>query len=405
MQKETLASQIWKYLENEDALLRVVFSGIKTNDNNNWIKVTLRPVMIKGEKLIQFSYYDKRKCIVKNYTDKEYNKQAKELLELPFKSALIESMKGNIKILTNKKGEISIHEDKKLNRQDINLDHNISKKYILPENTPSIFLEAVGIMTKDGRVKSHKQNKFKQLNGFLKIIDETFGKAQKNLNFNNELLAIDCGCGNAYLTFATYNYFNNINRKPLELIGIDINKDLLEGHKDEIKKLNWKKLSFEATKIIEYNPPRSPDLVLSLHACDTATDDALFKAINWDSKMVFASPCCHHNLQVQLDDKKELLNEYAPILRHGALSERLGDLLTDAFRVLILRIMGYQTDIIEFVASENTNRNLIIRAIKYLEPGDKKFVNEYKTLKKNWQVTPYLEKLLGEKFQKYLIIE
>ncbi len=272
----------------------------------------------------------------------------------------------------------------------------------MPDHVPSAFLEAIGIMTQDGKVKSDKQNKFKQLNGFLKIIDETFTKAQKSVDFKNELLAIDCGCGNAYLTFATYNYFNYIAEKPLELVGIDINKDLLERHGDKITKLDWPKLRFEATKIIDYSPPRNPDLVLSLHACDTATDDALFKAISWDSKMIFASPCCHHNLQLQLEGKKDALKEYAPLLRHGALSERLGDVLTDAFRALILRIMGYQTDVIEFVSSENTNRNLIIRAIKYLKPGDKKFVDEYKTLKKTWQVTPYLETLLGDKLEKYL---
>ncbi len=402
MQKDQLPPQIWKYLENEEALLKATFSGVPRNIDSPWIRVTLRPVIIKGKQLIQFSYYDQKKGIVKNHSGKDYAREAKKLLDLPFKNIYIESTKGNLQIQTNKRGEIIINEDKKLKPKVTSLAHNISKKYILPDHVPSAFLEAIGIMTQEGKVKADKQNKFKQLNGFLKIIDETFTKAQKSVDFKHELLAIDCGCGNAYLTFATYNYFNYIAEKPLELIGIDINKDLLERHGDKITKLDWPKLRFEATKIIDYSPPRNPDLVLSLHACDTATDDALFKAISWDSKMIFASPCCHHNLQLQLEGKKDALKEYAPLLRHGALSERLGDLLTDAFRALILRIMGYQTDVIEFVSSENTNRNLIIRAIKYLKPGDKKFVDEYKTLKKTWQVTPYLETLLGERLQKYL---
>lgn len=402
MQKDQLSPQIWKYLENEEALLKATFSGVPRNIDSPWVRVTLRPVIIKGKQLIQFSYYDQKKGIVKNHSGKDYVREAKKLLDLPFKNIYIESTKGNLQIQTNKRGEIMINEDKKLKPKVTSLAHNISKKYLLPDHVPSAFLEAIGIMTQDGKVKSDKQSKFKQLNGFLKIIDETFTKAQKSVDFKNELLAIDCGCGNAYLTFATYNYFNYIAEKPLELIGIDINKDLLERHGDKITKLDWPKLRFEATKIIDYSPPRNPDLVLSLHACDTATDDALFKAISWDSKMIFASPCCHHNLQLQLEGKKDALKEYAPLLRHGALSERLGDVLTDAFRALILRIMGYQTDVIEFVSSENTNRNLIIRAIKYLKPGDKKFVDEYKTLKKTWQVTPYLETLLGDKLEKYL---
>lgn len=387
------------YLE-EEVLLRAAFSGGVVECP--WIKVTLRPVLIKAKRVIQFSFYDQRKVIVKNYSGEKYGEELEELMNWQFKNIYVESKKGNLQIMTSKKGKVTVNEDKKMKQTEANMDHNISKKYLIPDDVPSAFLEAVGIMTSGGKVKSDKQNKFRQLNGFLKIIDETFRKAQKALDFQGDLLAVDCGCGNAYLTFATYNYFNQIAGKPLELIGIDINKSLLDGHKAEIEKLKWDKLKFEATKIIDFNPQRSPDLVLSLHACDTATDDALYKAICWDSKMIFASPCCHHNLQKQLDEKKAELEVFTPLLRHGALSERLGDLLTDAFRALILRIMGYQTDVIEFVSAENTNRNLIIRAAKYLKPGDRNYVEEYKKLKAVWKVNPYLEGLLGEKLKIYL---
>ena len=397
-------SQVRSYLGNEKVLLKAAFSGKQKNAENPWMRVTLRPVIIKGEKCIQFSYYDERKCTVKNYTGKEFSKAIAELFALEFKNIFVETAKGSLQMLTNKRGEMSVHEKAAVEiKEAVNLEHNRSKKYLIPDNIPSDFLEAVGIMTREGKVKADKQNKFRQLNGFLKIIDETFAKAKKSLKFGeNELLAVDCGCGNAYLTFAAYDYFNYIVKKPLELIGIDINKELLENHKEEIKKLNWDGLKFEATKIIDYTPPTNPDLVMSLHACDTATDEALFKAITWGSKMIFASPCCHHNVQKQLDSNKEVLREFAPILRHGALKERLGDVLTDSFRVLILRIMGYQTDVIEFVNSDNTNRNLIIRAVKYLEPGDKKTVEEYKVLKNLWKVEPYLEKLLGKALGQYL---
>lgn len=392
--------QIQRYLENEKALLKAAFSGKQKESENPWIRVTLRPIIIKGEERVQFSYYDERKCTVKNYYGGGYRAAVRDLLALNFKNIFIETTEGSVQMLTNKRGEISVHEKAAAKpKESVNLEHNKTKKYIIPDNIPSDFLEAVGIMTAEGKVKADKQNKFRQLNGFLKIVDETFAKAKKSLKFGDgELLAVDCGCGNAYLTFAAYDYFNYIVKKPLGLIGIDINKELLENHEKEIKKLNWDKLKFEATKIIDYTPPRNPDLVMSLHACDTATDEALFKAISWGSKMIFASPCCHHNIQQQLDSNKDLLKEFAPILRHGALKERLGDVLTDSFRVLILRIMGYQTDVIEFVSSDNTNRNLIIRAVKYLEPGDKKTIEEYKALKNLWKVTPYLEKLLVLQF-------
>ncbi len=419
--------QIRKYLENEKGLLKATFSGKQKNAVNPWERVTLRPVIIKGARCVQFSYYDERKCTVKNYHGGGYRAAVRDLFALNFKNIFVETTEGSVQMLTNKRGEVSVNEKAAADPQRrtphatpglslehgalasavkqkemVSLEHNKTKKYIIPDNIPSDFLEAVGIMTKEGKVKADKQNKFRQLNGFLKIVDETFGKAKKSLKFGeDELLAVDCGCGNAYLTFAAYNYFNYIVKKPLELIGIDINKELLVAHEEEIEKLNWNGLKFQATKIIDYTPPKNPDLVMSLHACDTATDEALFKAISWGSKMIFASPCCHHNIQTQLEKNKESLKEFAPILRHGALKERLGDVLTDSFRVLILRIMGYQTDVIEFVNSENTNRNLIIRAVKYLEPGDKKTVEEYKALKKLWKVTPYLEELLGESLEKY----
>lgn len=396
--------QVQKYLEDEKVLLKAAFSGKATGTENPWIRVTLRPIIIKGQECIQFSYYDERKCTVKNYHGGGYKAAVRDLLALNFKNIFVDTTKGSVQMMTNKRGEVSINEKIAVKTKDaVSLEHNKTKKYIIPDNIPSDFLEAVGIMTREGKVKADKQNKFRQLNGFLKIVDETFAKAKKSLKFDDkELLAVDCGCGNAYLTFAAYDYFNYIVKKPLGLIGIDINKELLENHKEEIEKLNWDKLKFQATKIIDYTPPRNPDLVMSLHACDTATDEALFKAISWGSKMIFASPCCHHNIQKQLDSKKDVLKDFAPILRHGALKERLGDVLTDSFRILILRIMGYQTDVIEFVNSENTNRNLIIRAVKYLEAGDKKTVEEYKALKSVWKVEPYLEKLLGKEFTKYL---
>lgn len=387
---------IAKYLKDEKALIKAAFSDKRGVGSDLWIKVSLRPVIIKGEEKVQFSYYDARKCTVKNYSGRDYQRAVEELLKVGFKNAFIETTNGNLQMITNKKGEVSVHEKAATKiKQNISMDHDRTKKYLIPDNIPSDFLEAVGIMTREGKVKADKQNKFKQLNGFLKIIDETFEKAKKSVKFSEaKLLAVDCGCGNAYLTFAAYDYFNYIVKKPLELIGIDVNGELLENHKKEIEKLHWEGLKFQKSKIIDFKPPRNPDLVMSLHACDTATDEALFQAISWGAKMIFASPCCHHNIQKQLDEAKGDLKDFAPILRHGALKERMGDVLTDSFRVLILRIMGYQTDIIEFVNTENTNRNLLIRAVKSTETADKKIIEEYVNLKKIWKVKPYLEKLL-----------
>lgn len=402
--KENLTVVITKYIGESADVLKASFSGKTKESTSPWNRVTLRPILIKGLEYIQFSYYDERKCTVKNYLGGEYTAAINELMALAFKNIFIESAKGNLQIQVSKKGKLLIHESApQKTKADIDLNHNRNKNYILAEDVPSDFLEAVGIMTKEGKVKADKQHKFRQLNGFLKIIDETFTKLDKKQKPTiGELLAIDYGCGNAYLTFAVYNYFNYIRKQPLSLIGVDVNKQLIDSHLQEIEKLQWDKLKFEATKISAYTPPAKPDIVLALHACNTATDDALFKAISWEARMIFASPCCHHDLQVQLTKQQENLADFAPLFRHGALSERLGDIITDSFRALILRIMGYQTDVIEFVTSEHTNRNLLIRGVRSLAPGDQKFVTEYQKLKEIWHVTPYLETLLGDAFTRYL---
>jgi SAM-dependent methyltransferase len=242
------------------------------------------------------------------------------------------------------------------------------------------------------------QRKFRQINHFLEIVDQTVKKIGGLNGAEGRMLStVDCGCGNAYLTFATYHYFNHILGKPMAVKGIDVQEDLLIRNAERSRHLGWANLTFEATKIIDFQPAGPPDVVLALHACDTATDEALAQAIRWQSKMVLCAPCCHHHLQQQIQ-RQPALSPYEPVLRHGVLSERLGDILTDAFRALILRIMGYQTDVIQFVATEHTAKNLMIRAIKTVKPGDTRFVREYRALKDLWQVTPYLAQLLGEDF-------
>jgi SAM-dependent methyltransferase len=206
---------------------------------------------------------------------------------------------------------------------------------------------------------------------------------------------VDCGCGSAYLTFAVYHYLNDMLGLPTRMTGVDIKADLLAGHADKVAALGWVGLDFEAARIIDFQPPVPPDIVLALHACDTATDEALAQAIGWGSKLIFSAPCCHHHLQAQLENGPL---PFQPILRHGILKERLSDILTDSLRALILRIMGYRTDVMELVAAEHTNKNLMIRAIRTAPPGERRFVEEYRALTEYWQVRPYLETLLGEAF-------
>ncbi len=385
---------------DQEKLVRATFSGSLPGQSLPWIKVVIRPVLLKDERFLQFSHFDSRKDITKNYSGGEANDRLDEILSLPFRNFHVETTEKVIQVNLSKRGKALVHERRVADQEKkpVNLSHNREKDLILPADKPEPFLQAVGIMTSEGKIKSDMQSKFRQINEFLKLLDQTgvlqeFGSAPVSV--------LDCGCGNAYLTFATYHYFKNVLGLETKMVGIDVQADLLERHAANAESLGWSDLTFEAGRIIEYKPDAPPDVVLALHACDTATDEAIAQGIGWQSKLIVAAPCCHHELQEQLHNQA-CPTPFKSVARHGILSERLGDILTDTFRALILRIMGYRTDVVQFVSTEHTAKNLMICAVGGLPVGDRKFVREYNELKEYWKVTPYLERLLGEAFTSLL---
>ncbi len=384
-------------IRDEARFVRATFSGATPDAAVPWTRVTVRPVSIKGDRHAQFAYFDAKKCITKNYRGDDVAEQAAQLLSLPFHNVSVESTAAKIQLQITAKGKVLIHRGKASNPQlQPDLAHDRQKHLTLPANSPDPFLTEVGIMTSEGKIRADRQRKFRQINEFLKIVEQTIEQAGGLEAFAGpELSVVDCGCGNAYLTFATYHYFREIHGVPVTLTGIDVNAELLKGHEEKIQHLGWTALRFESTPIIAFTPEHAPDIVLALHACDTATDEALAQAIKWGSRLIFSVPCCHHHLQQQLD-RQGIDQAQRPLLRHGVLAERLGDILTDNFRALILRILGYQADVMEFVESEHTAKNLLIRAVKRSRPVDKAALREYVELKRAWQVTPYLEELLRE---------
>jgi SAM-dependent methyltransferase len=386
-----------RYALDEKALLRATFSGQAPGHVVPWTRVTVRPVLLKGKRHEQFSYYDAHRCITKNATGSRFTEEMNHLLEMGFKNIVIDTSNGTIQVQITNKGKAHVHEHAPSGQPVMpDLSHDRQKDLLLPADNSAPFLHELGVTTSDGRVKAEMQRKFRQLNHFLEIVDQAVKKIGGLNGAEGRMLsAVDCGCGNAYLTFATYHYFNHILEKPMAVIGIDVQNDLLTRNAERSRHLGWANLTFEATKIIDFQPAGPPDVVLALHACDTATDEALAQAIRWQSKMVFCAPCCHHHLQQQLQ-AHQAPSPYEPVLRHGVLSERLGDILTDALRALILRIMGYQTEVIQFVSTEHTAKNLMIRATRSVKQGDPRFVREYRALTDLWHVTPYLAQLLGE---------
>lgn len=381
-----------QHIRASEHFVRAIFSGQQRGQTLAWEKVSLRPVLIKEKLHIQISYFDGRQDVSKNYQGQALESELEQLLNLPFANFYVQTLETEFRLQISKKGKAIWHESKASNTRP-DMTHDRKKDLILPVNESNTFLQAVGIMAENGKIKADMHAKYRQINEFLKLVQET-----GPFDHFERLSVVDCGCGNAYLTFATHHYLNQY--VPTYTVGVDVREGLIETQREVAANLAWEDIAFEVNTIIDYAPDFQPDVVLALHACDTATDEALAQAIRWESQFIFSVPCCHHHLQQQLSQQK--ISPFEPVLRHGILKERLGDILTDSFRALILRIMGYQTQVIEFISSEHTAKNLMIRAIKSTGMGDTQFVRDYQALKDFWQVTPYLETLLGERFTRLL---
>jgi len=379
-----------------ESLIRATFSGGQKGTSIPWVKVIVRPVELKGQIHLQFSYFDEKKDITKNYLEEAAGK-VDELLALPFRNIFIESTSGNLQVNISKKGKALVHESK-AGLSEADLSHDRQKNRLLSAENAEPFLKAVGIMTVDGRIRADMQSKFKQINEFLRLVDET---ASFEARSGETIHVVDLGCGNAYLTFAIYYYLRDVLKLDAHVTGVDVKADLIERHQVKAKSLDWKQLNFQVGYIADYQPEITPDVVLALHACDTATDDALAKGIQWESRLIICAPCCQHELQEQMSHI-DLPNQLLPIFQDGILFERMGDILTDTFRANILRIMGYRTDVTQFVPIEHTAKNLMIRSLKTSPAGNPRWAEEYRNLKAFWNVTPYLEKILDKQYAQYL---
>ena len=382
-----------------DSLVRAVFSGRQAGTTLPWIKVLVRPVRIKGALHWQVSHFDEEKDTTKNYAEGDVAAKVDALLDLPFRNIHVETTNGSLEVRMTKKGKALLRESPLAEpRAAVDLAHDRDKKKVLSLSDSGPFLEAVGILTKNGKIKADRQGKFRQINEFLRLVEETGVFAEP---WERPVRIVDCGCGNAYLTFAIYHYVNNILNLPADVVGIDVKADLLERHREKAQALGWDRLSFEVGCIADFQPAALPDVVVALHACDTATDDALARGIRWGSRLILTAPCCQHELQEELSHMP-VPDPFRAVSRHGILSERLGDILTDAFRAALLRIMGYRTDVIQFVSIEHTAKNLMIRSVKTAESGRARAADEYQALQDYWHVTPYLERLLGDEFLRRL---
>jgi len=386
---------VQKRILDQNSFIRAVFSGEQKGSSVAWVKVVVRPVELKGKVHWQFSYFDEKKDITKNYLG-ETSAKVDELLALPFRNIFIESSAGNVQVNFSKKGKPLVSKSKPSDAKT-NLSHDRHKDRLLTPENAAPFLEAIGILTKDGRIKMDMQRKYKQVNEFLRLVDET---ASFSTWADSPIHIVDFGCGSGHLTFAMYYYLREVQGLDAHVTGVDIKSELLKQLQAKSEAMGWDQLKFQVGAIADYESDVAFDIVLALHACDTATDDALAKGIQWNSRVIVCAPCCQHELQAQLS-KIPTPKQMLPVFKDGILSERMGDILTDTFRATILRIMGYRTDVTQFVPIEHTAKNLMIRSVKTAQPGKERWVDEYRRLKSFWGVTPYLERLLSEGYAEY----
>jgi len=381
-----------------DALLsldfrRATFGGpIRGAAPSRWERIVIRPVAIRGARQLQFEFHDARKCITKNYRDPEVAAPLDEVLRIGFANVHIATATEEIDIRTTRKGKFQIGRSK---RGDSNPEplpaHNRTKDVPLPEGRADRLLEVMGISTRDGQVRPTRRAKYTQINEFLRQLAHVIDDAGLR-HLGRPIQIMDCGCGLSYLSLAAHHYLNGVLGIPAQIQGVDVNEEVIRKSMERGAHLGAEQLTFSCARIGELDT--RPDIVLALHACDTATDDAIAQAIKSEAKVLLSVPCCHHHLNEQLraEGPAQVLR---PLLRHGILQQRTADAVTDAFRALVLRIMGYRTDVMEFISPEHTARNLMIRAVRGAPVGDAAVVKEYAAMRAFWGVTPYLERALG----------
>ncbi len=374
--------QIVSLIFAEKSLLSATLSSPQAK-SQEVLKVQIRPVSIKGKVQYQISEHYSQKVLHKNLSKEECENLLRNLLTHDFKQGLLCTAANDYHILVGKKRNITVITKPPSKTALKTLSHNIPKQYLLQEGTPVPFLAALGIMNSVGKVFANKRDKFKQMNRFLEIVSDILPA----LEHKSKIHIIDFGCGKAYLTFALYHYLHNILKYDLEIVGLDLKQDVIAYCQSLADKLAYRKLQFVLGDINGYQPKNKVDLVVTLHACDTATDAALEKAVRWNADVILSVPCCQHELFTQVQSLP--LNA---LLQHGILKERFAALATDAARGKILELLGYAVQIIEFIDMEHTPKNIMIRAVRKKHPQvDPKMAKEYNEFKQLLNIYPSLE--------------
>jgi hypothetical protein len=375
---------------NTSTFVRAVLSGRRRNMSVDFERIDIRPVEIKGVLNLQLMQNDGRATTAKNLLPSAL--EIDQLLNSGYANIMVESTDEAYSIRVTKSGDAQVHTEKRALEQ--NLSHDKKKDRLLDSNDP--FLREVGIADAKGVIKPSRQDKYKQVEEFLRLLSPALNAAIEAGQIHkptqeNPLRITDLGCGHAYLTFAVHQFLIN-SGIPVVVTGIDVRPDSRDRNNTIAEKLGiTKTITFKAEEISKTTSD-SADVAIALHACDTATDDAIAWAVNGGAKLLLIAPCCHHDIQKQIESAPE---PWGALTKFGLMKERLGDLLTDSFRAQLLRIVGYRVEVIEFVGGEHTPRNLMIRAVKTDAKPEQLDIDRYLEITAQWGVKPVLEKKLS----------
>lgn len=363
--------------------VRAVLSGRRRNMQTEYERIDIKPVLIKEEIKWQIISSNGKKDITKNV---EVDFNFTQLFSSGYANLVVDTQTESYQVRISKKDEALISISKvKLSRD---LSHDRQKQRMLAESN-QVF-KALDMSDLLGRIKPSKMDKYKQVDEFLRLISQTLDTQDLK---QDQLCVVDLGCGHAYLTFAVGEFLKD-KYKKVSILGVD-ERDESKEHNEKVAQKLKVEAKFIAAKISD-TPNQVVDIAIALHACDTATDDAIYWAVKNNAKVIMAAPCCMHELQTQV---KEAPEPWGLLTKNGLVKERLVDLMTDSLRAQILKLLGYRVDIVEFIGGEHTARNILIRAVKTNQSSSDIDKDRYQQMLSQWQIKPYLAKLLASELK------
>ena len=363
---EELREKLMPFLS--DRLCQITVSGPR--EKEGIFKLKIRPLLLKGELVFQKTAYKGTQVFHENLSGEELLEQLLHEMQGNFRQLAAESLDGSLTVLVSKKGKVTAkykENQKNAVKMRPELYHNRVKQYILKEGIPVPFLVDLGIQTREGAIVRAKYDKFKQINRYLEFVEDVLPVLKRE----GAIHIIDFGCGKSYLTFALYYYLHELQKLDVMITGLDLKTDVIHNCNRLAQSYGYDRLQFVQGDIKNFTGADQVDMVVTLHACDTATDYAIEKAVGWGAKVIFTVPCCQHEVNGQIQNK--LLR---PVLKYGLLKERLSAILTDAIRANLLEEAGYDTQVLEFIEMEHTPKNILIRAVRCQEKREDSGISE-----------------------------